>query len=164
MKTIAILLSAILLASCGTFRRAVNKHSSEVEIEATTASSEVVVVKEKIDTVVMIRPDTLAVTVDLDQDSLFRFETDKQTITVTYDRPTNSVRTVTTVKAAAVPVVLERETVAIRNSESKVQVSAEQETKTVEVKRTSPLISWWLWILLLLIGAGWIWWKYFRPV
>lgn len=164
MKYIIFAFVALSLASCGTFKRTMHKDDTFIDMSAHSASNEVVTISEKVDTIVTIRADTLSVTVDLDNDSLFIFEDDKQTISITYDRPTNTIRAVAAVKQVNVPVVINKETTAIRNAESDIEVMVEQKTKVVDEKKTSALVPWWLWIAVAALFSLWVWIKFLKPV
>lgn len=166
MRNLLIIALALSLASCGTFRRTTDIQSTEVKTVESASVQEAITVTEKVDTVVAIRPDTSTFVTPIQQlitDTVLHFETDRQSVELTYDPVRKTIRTRAIVKQQIVPVQKERTVVTTRSSDTKTKVVQKDYAKTEQTKKTSPLIPWWLPTLVMLGFFVWLFWPTIRP-
>jgi hypothetical protein len=83
-------------------------------------------------------------------------ETPRQRIEFEYQPETRNVKVKATVKEIIMPVKMERKVTQRADSTYKERVKVKDKTYRQEVKKTAPLIPWWLWLIPVVIAAAWL--------
>jgi hypothetical protein len=143
---IAIVVMILLLSSCGSVKRAINKNRSKKETTTQTETVTTKTVTETIDTLITIKPDSL--TIEAAVDSLLKGfdkidETETTRTVIKYDTIRKKIIVNTYIKAKPVPVKFTRQTVQHSKSKQQTTVKEKQFTKTKDVERTASNWYWW---------------------
>jgi hypothetical protein len=159
MKLPIVILIALTATSCGKIRKALTIDKTKVEATTDQTVTEQIVTTEKVDTLITLPADTstwiLPLRELIDSTELI-VENDVQTITFKFDPVKNTVKATAVIKEKTIPVVIDKKTVENRMVETESKVKVQTVKKDSEKVVTKPLIPSWLWIVLVIISAGYL--------
>ena len=162
MKFMPLFVILILITSCGKIKRNTVKTETNTELIVTDSAAEQIVTTEKVDTLIILEPDTtdwkIRIYLPEDTSTLF-FESDKQVIEIKYTEKTKTLNVRGIVKQAIVPVQIEKTTTENRVSDSKVVFKENTVEKNKQVVKTKPLIPWWSWLIVIVLAAAYVYMK-----
>lgn len=162
MRIIAIIALAIALASCGSTKRATQVDTFRQEVAANSESTSSTITMESADTMVTLPGDTLEAGIRLQElvdSSVLVIENERADVRLKYDPTSKRIRAQVAIKERLIPVKIDRTVITsnVEKSDYKSDTSAKSVDKRVE--KTSPLIPWWFWLLLIAFGAGIFLWR-----
>lgn len=159
MRSLYPILLLLLLSSCGRLKKTTASDETLLKAEKEGTFSTESVTEERIDTLITIAPDTSTWEIPafmFTDSSVLVIETPRQRIEFEYQPETKSVKVRAAVKEMIMPVKIERKVIHRADSSYKDRVKVKEKSYRQDVKKTAPLIPWWLWLIPILIGGGWI--------
>lgn len=163
---LAISLVSLLFVGCSVIRKS---QKDKTETHTKTESDSSATVTTKTETKTTVEADT-ALRIGgnemegdfTDHTKPFTLENEHQKVTIDKGKVT------AIVKEKTVPVNFKKTTETKQeikssvNEKKKEDKKSEQKKKAAEVKKTGPVIPWWLWLILIPLAAGYLYWK-FKP-
>lgn len=156
----------IALSSCGKLKRTASTSDTTVKSEKEGTFSTETVTTETADTLITLAPDTSTWSIPawmFTDSSVLIIETPRQLIEFEYIPLTKNVNVKAVVKPQEVPIKIDRTQVLRIDSTYHEKVKVNVETSDKETKKTQSLIPWWMWIVVVILAALWVWWKFLRP-
>lgn len=154
------MLLALMLASCGTFRKSVQKQTTDSTSIQSTRETNLSITSEKIDTIVKIKGDTAKATKPLEnlvKGDTLKASTNGTSVEVFYNPSTGNIHAKAITEPQNVPVVMDR--MIVHNSDV---IASEEynfhhaiEEKNVQKEETNLLnpYLWVVWLIILLAVA-----------
>lgn len=159
IRTLLIIASALLFASCGRLHHTTATDTTLSKESGSTDVVESITTKETVDTIVTVKPDSTESVVDIvpDRDTTYTvIDNDRQSVEITYDAVAKKLRTKAVVKQTSVPVTINRETHIDRKVSADYKSVEKTKHHEEERTKTNPLIPWWFWFIIILCTVGYV--------
>jgi hypothetical protein len=157
MKNIIILCAIIALSSCGKIKKITQTNDTYSKDKIETESSEVITIKETIDTTVILKPIDIDVTnnlIDLIDTSKIVIDTDELEVKLSVDKSTNKVKTSARIKQRTIPIQKTKETYIERSSEVDLVKIKKDNSERQETEKPKATTSFTWWLIIALIATG----------
>lgn len=156
MKNIVIYAAAmLLLASCGTIRKNVNKQESKTEIKSDSSTKVEIKVTEQVDTNIVIPGDTTTMQINESDTGEQVFETPDKKIILGPKKPGSKRRDLQVIdKPKVIPVKINRTSETNSNVQVKKSDKQQSESKVVDKTTTGLKLPWWIYALFICLICG----------
>ena len=158
MKNLLFIIAIIALSSCGKIKKIRQTNDTYSKEKVETESSEVITVKETIDTTVTLQPIDINVTdyiIDLIDTSKIVIDTDELEVKLSVDTVTKTISTKAKVKKRTIPIQKTKETYIQRSSAVDLVSIQKDNSERIETEKPKSATSftWWVIIALIIVGA-----------